>query len=180
MNRSISASSRWTSREMSSSSMGSRSSGESPEEFPALLPPPWRRSSRDNASPVDTAEPVWRKSMDDIWEFSPNSSCSLGCLHPSPAAAVSPTASTTTQTEQNPSKVSAKFDELQQTEERVRGESLRGACAGCSGKADGGLKKASGAGICPSTGTGSAFLPKIAASRKEFQRDSYHTDDLKR
>lgn len=98
MNRSISASSRWTSREISSSSIGSRSSGESPEEFPAPLPPPWRRSSRDSASPVDTADPVCRKSMDDIWEFSPSSSCSLGCLQPSPAAAVRSTASTTTKT----------------------------------------------------------------------------------
>jgi hypothetical protein len=83
-------------------------------------------------------------------------------------------------TEQNPSKVSSNWDELQQTEERVRGESLRGSCAGCSGKAGGGLKKASGAEICPSTGTGSAFLPKITASRKEFQRDSHHRNDLKR
>jgi hypothetical protein len=55
----------------------------------------------------------------------------------------------------------------------VREESLRGACGGCSGKAAGGLKKARGAGIWPSTGTGSAFLPKIPASGKEIERDSH-------
>ena len=123
MNRSISASSRWTSRERSSSSIGSRSSGESPEEFPAPLPPPpWRRSSRESARPVDTAEPVCRKSIDDICEFSPSSSCSLGCLHPIPAAAVIPTGSTTTQ---NRAKYLKNQRLLQQNYERRNGDSRR-------------------------------------------------------
>ena len=76
-------------------------------------------------------------------------------------------------TERNSSKISANLSGIPRSGERIRGENSRGACAGCSGKAGGGLKKVRGAGIWPSTGTGSAFLPRIAASEEEIQRDSH-------
>ncbi|RWW03292.1 hypothetical protein GW17_00033562 [Ensete ventricosum] len=95
---------------MSSPTVGRRRSGDSPDEAATL------RSSKESPRPVET-DPAWRKSMEEIWEFS-RRSCSLSRfllgsqpLDPPSAAGtapgVRPMTRTTTDQNQNKDGVSA-------------------------------------------------------------------------